>query len=59
MLQNKVPWKILDKVFITKKFTQRKTSRTLNIDRLEIPANKNIEKLFSKNENINTAVLHT
>ena len=66
--------KILEKVFITKKFTQYKTSRTLKIDVFEIPDNKNIEKLFSKYElvfldqtnsnsdppqNIYTAIPHT
>ena len=44
--------KILQKVFITKKFIQKhftvKTSCTLNIDVFEIPDNKHIEKLFSK-----------
>ena len=42
--------KILEKVFITKKFTQCKTSCSLKIDVFEIPDNKNIEKLFSKYE---------
>ena len=42
--------KILEKVFITKKFTQCKTSRTLIIDVLKIPDNKNIGKLFPKYE---------
>ena len=48
--RQKVLWKILEKVFITKKFTHYKTSRTLKIDVFEIPDNKNIEKLFSKYE---------
>ena len=42
--------KILEKVFITKKFTQCKTSRTLKIDVFEMSDNKNFEKLFSKYE---------
>ena len=46
--QPKVLRKILEKVFINKKFTQCKTSRTLKMDVLEIPGNKNIGKLFSK-----------
>ena len=45
-----VLWKILEKVFITKKSTQCKTSRTLKLDGFEIPDNKNIGKLFSKYE---------
>ena len=40
----------MEKVFINEKFTQCKTSRTLKIDVFEIPDNKNIGKLFSKNE---------
>ena len=44
LLQQKVFWKILEKVFITKKLTQCKTSRTLKTDGLEIPDNKNISK---------------
>ena len=43
--------KILEKVFITNKFTQCiKTSRTLKIDPFEIPDNKYIGKLFSNYE---------
>ena len=42
--------KILEIVFITKKFTQCKTSRTLKIDLFETPDNKNIGKLFSRYE---------
>ena len=42
--------KILERVFITKKFTQCKTSRTLKIDLFETPDNKNIGKLFSRYE---------
>ena len=45
--QQKVLRKILE-VFITKKFTQCKTSCTLKIDVFEILDNKNVEKLFSK-----------
>ena len=47
LLQQKVLWKILEKVFITNKFIQCKTSRTLKVDVFEIPDNKNIKKLFS------------
>ena len=36
--------KILEKVFINKKFTQCKTSRTLEVDAFKIPDNKNIGK---------------
>ena len=39
----------MEKVFINKKFTQRKTLRTLQIDVFEILDNENIRKLFSKN----------
>ena len=39
---------MLENVFITKKFSQCKTSRTLKIDGFEIPDNKIIGKLFSK-----------
>ena len=42
--------KILEKVFVNKKFNQHKTSRTLQINVFEIPDNKNIWKLFSKYE---------
>ena len=48
--QQKVLQKILENVFITKKFSQCKTSCTLKIDVLEIPDNKNIGKLCSKYE---------
>ena len=48
--QQKVLWKILEKVFISKKYTQCKTSQTLKIDVLEIPDNESIGKLFSKCE---------
>ena len=41
---------MLEKVFITNKFTQCETPRTLKIDVFEIPYNKNIAKLFSKYE---------
>ena len=47
LLQQKVLWKILEKVFITNKFIQCKTSRTLKVDVFEIPDNKNIKKMFS------------
>ena len=43
-------WKILVKIFITKKFNQCKTSRILKIDVLEIPDKKYIGKFFSKYE---------
>ena len=43
-------WNILEKVFITKKITQCKTSRTSKTDGFEIRDNKNIEKLFSNFE---------
>ena len=42
--------KILEKVFITKKFTHCKILCTLKIDVFEIPDNKNIGILFSKCE---------
>ena len=48
LLQQKLLQKILQKVFISTKFTQYKTSRTLNINRFGISDNKNIAKLFSK-----------
>ena len=48
--QQKVLRKILEKVFVNKKFTQSKTSRTLQIDVFEIPDKKNIGRLFSKCE---------
>ena len=38
------------KVFVTQKFTQCKTSRTLKINVFKIPDNKKIGKLFSKYE---------
>ena len=40
-------WKILEKVFITKKFTHCKTSLALKIDAFEITDNKNIGTVFS------------
>ena len=46
--QQKVLRKILKKVFITKKFTKCKSSRTLKIDVFEIPDKQNIGKLFLK-----------
>ena len=42
--------KILEKLFNTKKCTQCKRSHTLKTDVIELPDNKNIEKLFSKHE---------
>ena len=48
--KQKVLRKILEKVYITKKFTQCKISRTLKPDVFEISDNKNIGKLFSKYE---------
>ena len=42
--------KIMEKVYITKKCTQCKTSHTLKTDVFELPNNKDIEKLFSKSE---------
>ena len=47
-IQKKVLRKIWDKVFVTKKCTQRKTLRILKTDVLETPDNQNIGKLFSK-----------
>ena len=47
LLQQKVFWKILEKVFITKKLTQCKTSRTLKTDGLEIPDNISKHELLS------------
>ena len=38
----------IGKAFITKKFNQCKTSRTLKIDVFELPDNKKIGKLFPK-----------
>ena len=48
--QQKVLRKILEKVFITEKFTPCKTSLTLKINVFEMPNNKNVGKLFSKCE---------
>ena len=42
--------KMLEKVFVNEKFTQCKTSHTLQINEFEILDNKNIGKLFSKYE---------
>ena len=50
LLQYTVPRKILEKVSITKKFTQCKTSRTLKTDVFEIPDNKRNGKLLLKYE---------
>ena len=44
---------ILEKVFLTNRFTQYKTSRTSKSNAFEIPDNKNMvndNKLFSKQE---------
>ena len=49
-IQQKMLRKILEKVFITKKCTQCKTSHTLKTDVFELPDNRNIGKLFSKYE---------
>ena len=43
---------MLEKVFITRTFIQCKPSRALKIDVFKIPDNKNIEKLFSKREQL-------
>ena len=45
--KHKVLRKILDKVFVNKKFARYKTSRTFQINVFEIPHNKDIGKLFS------------
>ena len=47
-IQQKVLRKFLEKVFITNKCTQNKTSRTLKIDVFKLLDNKNIGKVFSK-----------
>ena len=47
-VEQKVLWKILGNTFITKKYNQCKTPRTLKIVVFELPNNKNIGKLFSK-----------
>ena len=47
-IQQKMLQKILEKVSITKKCTQRKTLHTLKTDVFELPDNKNIRKLVSK-----------
>ena len=44
------PTENIGEVFITKKFTQYRTSRTLKIYVFEIPDNKNTGKLWSKYE---------
>ena len=41
-------WRILEKVFVTKKCTQCKTLNTFKTDVFEIPNNRNIGKFFSK-----------
>ena len=48
--QQKVLWKLLKKVFITKKCTQCKTLLILKIDLFDLLDNKSIEKWFSKYE---------
>ena len=48
--KQKVLWKVLQKSFITKKYTQSKASHTLKIDVFKLLDNKNIGKLFSKYE---------
>ena len=50
LLYQKVLWKLLVKVYITKKLTQCKTSLTLSIDGFDISDNKYIGKSFSKYE---------
>ena len=47
-IQQKVPRKILEKVFITKNCTQCKTSHTLKTGVFVLSDNKKIGKLFSK-----------
>ena len=49
-IQQKLLQKILEKVFVTKKCTNCKTSHTLKTDVFELPDNKDIRKLFSKYE---------
>ena len=49
-IQKKVPRKILEKVFITKKYTLYETSHTVKTDIFELPDNKNIGTFFSKYE---------
>ena len=49
-MQKKKLQEILEKVFITKKCTQRKILHTLKTDVFESPDNKNIGKLFSECE---------
>ena len=44
--KQKVLRKILEKVFVNKKFTQHKTSRSLQINGFEMPYNKNIGELL-------------
>ena len=51
LLQQKVLRKIMQKVFITKKFTQCKTLHTLKIDVFEIP--DKIKKMENCFQNIN------
>ena len=46
--QEKVLRKILEKVFVNKKFTHCKISCTLQMDVFKMPDNKNFGKLFSK-----------
>ena len=49
-IQQNLLRKMLEKVFITKKFTRCKTSHTLKTDVRKFQNNKNIGKLFSKCE---------
>ena len=45
-MQQKVLRKILEKVFITKIYTQRNTLHTLKTDVFELPDNKDIRTFF-------------
>ena len=47
-IQQKLPWTLLEKVFITKKRTQCEPSYMLKTDVFELSNNKDIGKLFSK-----------
>ena len=51
LLQQKVLWKLLEKIFITKKLNQCKASRTLKIDVIGIP--DKMEKLQYCFQNMN------
>ena len=50
MPQQKVRRKMLEKIFITKNFSQFKTSHTSKIDVFRTTDNKNIRNMFSKYE---------